>query len=180
MDLNLFGKLGEVFRLMFSSFLSIELMLICILIFIILILNTVYDNKLYKIIFSVLLTYSFIVIVLSGNKYFLYCLRELLKNLVKVLIFPSTVMYFTSIMLVLLLLLYSILTRKLTKFKKIFNYSFFIFILFLFYSFVFLAMTYNINLLDKRTIYDSDMLLSVVQTSNFILIFCGFFKKKFD
>ena len=45
MDLNLFGKLGTIFKFVFSSFLSIEMLLISLLLLVILIVNLKQKNK---------------------------------------------------------------------------------------------------------------------------------------
>ena len=72
----------------------------------------------------------------------------------------------------------------------VFNYSFFSILYFFFMSFIALATYDGVDLLDTPTLYENDLILSLVQLSNFILviwiIFTGFYwfykylKKRFD
>ena len=104
--------------------------------------------------------------------------------------FPSTVVYFFIILFVTIMMIYTLFSKKLTNFKKIFNYSFFSILYFFFMSFIALATYDAVDLLDITKLYENETILSVVQISNFILVIwilytCFYhlylyFKKKYD
>ena len=69
-----------------------------------------------------------------------------------------------------IMILYTLFSRKLTTFKKIFNYSFFSLLYFFFMSFVALASADGVDLMDITKLYENEIILSLVQISNFILL----------
>ena len=67
-------------------------------------------------------------------------------------------------------MLYTLFSKKITKFKKILNYFFFSSLYFFFMSFVSLAAYDKVDLLDITKLYENNLILSIVQISNFILV----------
>ena len=104
--------------------------------------------------------------------------------------FPSTIVYFFIIIFVTILILYTLFSKKLTKFKKIVNYLFFSILYFLFMSFIALSAYDGVDLVDITELYKNDVILSIVQISNLLLLiwllYTGFyhlykhFKNRFD
>ena len=86
--------------------------------------------------------------------------------------------------------LFSLFSKKLKNSKKIFNYicSFLVFLFFI--IFISFANLHEIDLADKEMLYKNDPIISIVHTSNLIVLFWfvvtmfyqlyQFFKKKFD
>ena len=69
MNMNLFEKILTVFKYMFSSFLSIELFILCLLLFLLLVFNLKYKNK-YVNIILVVVYISFIgMILVTASSY---------------------------------------------------------------------------------------------------------------
>ena len=77
-----------------------------------------------------------------------------------------------------------------TTFKKVFNYVFFSVLYYMFMSFITLCTYEMVDLLDVPKLYENNVILSIVQVSNFILLIwiiftCFyhlflFFKRKYD
>ena len=190
MNLSILDKIVTVFKYTFSSFLSIELFIFSILLFIILIFNFKKKNKYIQLIIIGIYIGFLLGIALSYSIYVKSCIDSLVKVIMNYIYFPSTIMYFFIIVLVTGLLFYTVFSKKVTDFKKIFNFTVFSVLYYFFTSFIALATRDGVDLLDVVTLYKNDIILSIVQISNCILLIWllftafyylfRFFKKKFD
>ncbi|MBQ6497212.1 MAG: hypothetical protein IJI58_00660 [Bacilli bacterium] len=190
MNLSLIGKLGIIFKYIFSSFLSIEMFILSLLLFVILIVNLRKDNELVQMI-AIGVYIGFIVgIVISYSTYVKTCVNSFVKAIMNYVYFPSTIVYFFIIVFVTVMILYTLFSKKLTHFKKIVNYSFFSLLYFFFMAFIALATYDAVDLVNVAVLYQNEIILSLVQISNLILLiwalFTGFyhlykfFKKRYD
>ncbi len=190
MNLSLFEKFGIVFRYMFSSFLSIEMLILSLLLFLILFVNLKRNNRIIQMI-AIGIYIGFVVgVVISYTTYVQTCIDSFVKLFMNYVYFPSTVVYFFIMTFVSVMIIWTLFSTKLTTFKRIFNYAFFSILYFFFMSFIALATYDGVDLLDTPTLYENDLILSLVQLSNFILliwiVFTGFYwlfkylKKRFD
>ncbi len=190
MNLSLFGKIGLIFKYMFSSFLSIEILVLSLLLFCILLFSINSRNKYFQLC-SVGVYIGFLVgIIISYNMYVKSCFDSFFKAILNYIYFPSTIVYFFIILFVTIQLIYSIYSSKITKVKKIINYAFFCILYFFFMSFIALASYDRVDIMDKATLYQNDTILSIVQVSNFIFVLWiiitafyylyKYFKKKYD
>lgn len=190
MNLSLFDKIGTIFKYIFSSFLSIEMFVLSILLFIILIVNLKRKNTLVQMI-AIGVYIGFIIgIFISYTTYVKTCIDSFVKGVMNYIYFPSTIVYFFIIVFVTIMILVTLFSKKMTMFKKIFNYFFFSTLYFLFMSFIALGAYHGVDLVDTSVLYQNDTILSIVQISNFILliwlIYTGFynlhkyFKNKYD
>lgn len=190
MNLSLVQKMGMVFRYIFSSFLSIEMFVLSLLLFIILVVNLKRNNKIIQLA-AIGVYLGFVIgIFISYTTYVQTCVDSFVKLFMNYVYFPSTVVYFFIMSFVSIMIIWTLFSKKLTTFKKVFNYSFFSILYFFFMSFIALATYDGVDLLDTPTLYENDLILSLVQLSNFILviwiIFTGFYwfykylKKRFD
>ena len=190
MNLSLFDKLGDVFKYIFSSFLSIEMFVLSLLLFVILIINLKRNNHVVQMI-AIGIYIGFVIgILISYGTYVKTCIDSFVKAIMNYVYFPSTIVYFFIIMFVTVLILYTLFSKRMTSFKKIINYLFFSILYFFFMSFVALAAYDSVDLVNVEVLYQNETILSFVQISNFILllwlIFTGFyhlylyFKKKYD
>ena len=184
MDLSLFGKLGTIFKYIFSSFLSIEMFLLSLLLFLILIVNLKRNNYMIQMI-AIGVYIGFVIgIFISYTTYVKTCVDSFTKAVMNYVYFPSTIVFVT------IMILYTLFSKKLTQFKKIINYLFFSILYFFFMSFIALATYDGVDLVDTSKLYQNDTILSLVQVSNFILliwlIYTGFYAlyryyiKKYD
>lgn len=190
MNLSLLEKFGIIFKYIFSSFLSIEMFVLSLLLFIILIVNLKKDNELVQMI-AIGIYIGFIIgIVISYSTYVKTCVNSFVKAIMNYVYFPSTIVYFFIIILVTVMILYTLFSKKLTMFKKIVNYSFFSTLYFFFMAFIALAAYDSVDLVEVAILYQNETILSLVQISNLILLvwalFTGFyhlyvyFKKRYN
>lgn len=190
MELSLIEKIGVIFRYLFSSFLSIEMFIISLLLFLILICDLKKNNRIVQVI-AIGVYFGFIIgIFISYTTYVRNSFDSFVKAIMNYIYFPSTIVYFFIMMFVAMLLLYTLFSKRLSGFKKIVNYSVFSILFFFFMSFLTLASYNSYDLMDIPTLYENDTVLSLVQLSNLLLflwiLFTGFyylyhyFKKKFD
>ena len=190
MNLSLFGKFGIIFRYIFSSFLSIEMFILSLLLFLILIVNLKRNNQIIQMI-GIGIYIGFVIgILISYTTYVQTCVDSFVKEIMNYIYFPSTIVYFFIIVFVTIMILWTVFSKKLTSFKKIVNYSFFSILYFFFMSFIALSAYDGVDLMDIAKLYQNDTILSLVQISNFILLiwilFTGFywlfhyFQNKYD
>ena len=190
MNLSLIEKLGTIFKYIFSSFLSIEMFILSLLLFVILIFNLKRKNQIVQMV-AIGVYIGFVLgILISYTTYVSTSVNSFVKEIMNYIYFPSTVVYFFIMVFVTIMILYTLFSRKLTTFKKIFNYSFFSLLYFFFMSFIALAAADGVDLMDITKLYENEVILSLVQISNFILliwiIFTSFYhlylylKKNYD
>lgn len=190
MNMSLIDKIGLIFKYMFSSVLSIEMLLLCLLLLCILLVNIKLKNK-YINIAAVGIYLGFILgIVISYSDYVQLCVNSFVKTIMNFIYFPSTFSYFIEFIFITGLMLYTIFNKKMKPFKKIVNYVCFTIMYFCFISFVILSVTSNVDIYITGSIYQNDTILALIQVSNLLffvwIIFTGFyelykfFKNKYD
>ena len=115
MNLSLLEKFGIIFKYIFSSFLSIEMFVLSLLLFIILIVNLKKDNELVQMI-AIGIYIGFIIgIVISYSTYVKTCVNSFVKAIMNYVYFPSTIVYFFIIIFVTVMILYTLFSKKLTN-----------------------------------------------------------------
>ena len=190
MNLSVLGKLGTIFHYIFSSFLSIEMFIISLLLFVILVYNLKRNNRMVQIV-AIGVYLGFVLgIFISYTSYVQSSVDSFVKGIMNYIYFPSTIVYFFIMMFVTGMMLYTLFSKKVTTFKKILNYAVFSILYFFFMSFLSLAAYNGYDLMEITTLYENDTILSLVQVSNFLLfiwlLFTGFYhlyhfyKIKFD
>ena len=106
MNLSLFGKIGLIFKYMFSSFLSIEILVLSLLLFCILIFSINSHNKFFQLC-SVGVYIGFLIgIIISYNMYVQNCFDSFFKAVLNYIYFRSTIAYFSIILFVTIMLIY--------------------------------------------------------------------------
>lgn len=190
MYLSIVEKIGLIFQYLVSSFLSIELFLLCFLFFLFLVINLKYQNKLVHTFLTILFLLFVILLVVYNSSYVFYCIDFLLKVIIDYIYFPSTAIYFLIFCFVTIGIIYTMHSKEIGKIKKFFNYFLFSLLYFFFFSFVAISYYEQLPLADPVLLYQNDTVLSIVQVSNFIFAFWLlvtifyrlflFFKKKFD
>lgn len=170
MNLTIFEKFINIFRYTFSSFLAIELLIFSILLFVILMINLKRKEKIVT--YSLIGVYLGLLIgtMIAYNDYILLCIRTFFKVIVSYVCFPTTVAFFTTNLLITIIMIYTLFSRKLTRFKKIFNYAFFTILYYFFMSFIALTSYNKIDLNSLVSLYSNDYVLVIVQASNVLLL----------
>jgi len=190
MNLSLIDKIGTIFKYIFSSFLSIEMFILSLLLFVILVYNLKRKNTLVQMI-AIGIYIGFIIgIFVSYTTYVKTCVDSFVKGVMNYIYFPSPIVYFFIIIFVTVMILITLFSRKLTMFKKVINYLVFSILYFLFMSFIAIGAYNGIDLAEITLLYQNDTVLSIVQISNLLLliwlIYTGFyhlfkhFKNKYD
>lgn len=189
-DLSLLEKLKIVFTYFFSSFMSIELIIIVLCLFLFLFFNLKRNKKIVNIFVPIVVLLFIAFIAMGFHEYALAAIDEIIKAIMNYYYFPSMSFYFLIMLFTTFYLIYTVYTDKYSNKFKIFNYifSFFLFIFFVgLFSYV---VSNKIELSIDYSIYKDKYVLSFVQISNLIfwvwmLITCFiklyvYFKKKFD
>lgn len=190
MNLTVFEKLGNLIKFMFSSFLSIELLIFCVLLFVILIVNTKMKKKVVT--YCAIGVYIGILIgtVIAYNEYVLLCIKTFFKMIIKYIYFPTTAAFFLTIVLITVIMIFTLFSKKMSSFKKIFNYLFFSILYYFFMLFISLTAYNNIKIENNVNLYANTNILVIVQISNILLLVWViftffyrlyiFFQKKYD
>ena len=190
MNLSLLEKFGILFKYIFSSFLSIEMFILSLLLFFILIVN-LKRNRLMVQMIAIGVYLGFIIgIFISYTTYVKTCINSFTKAIMNYVYFPSTIVYFFIIVFGTIMILYTLFSKKLNNFKKTINYLVFSILYFLFMSFIALSAYDGVDLVDITKLYKNDTILCIVQISNFLLLiwllYTGFYhlykywKKRYD
>lgn len=190
MDLGLFDKMKIIFQLLFSSFMSIEIVLFFLLLFLLLVFNVKIKNKLVPIILSIFLVIGIIVFCFVFSSYAITCLDSFIMKIMDYYYFPSTIVYFFIFLFMVSVCFITMFSKKMKPMKKVFNYCCSNIVFLLFSMFIVLAVYSKIDFADTVALYQNNQILTLVQVSNLIVLFwfvvsCFyylylFFKKKFD
>lgn len=190
MDLGLFDKMKIIFQLLFSSFMSIEIVLFFLLLFLLLVFNVKIKNKLVPIILSIFLVIGISVFCFVFSSYAITCLDSFIMKIMDYYYFPSTIVYFFIFLFMVSVCFITMFSKKMKPMKKVFNYCCSIIVFLLFSMFIVLAVYSKIDFADTVALYQNNQVLTLVQVSNLIVLFwfvvsCFyylylFFKKKFD
>lgn len=190
MNMSLIEKFGIVFKYMFSSFLSVEMLILSLLLLCILLVNLKLNNK-YINIAAICIYLGFILgIVITYVDYVQLCINSFVKTILNYIYFPSTFVYFLIFIFITGLMIYTIFNKKIGNVKKIVNYSCFSILYFLFMSFIVLTIYNGVDIYDTKLLYQNETILAIVQVSNLLfgiwILFTSFyelyglFKKKYD
>ena len=176
MDLSILEKLLTFITIPFQSFLTIEILLIFILIFIFLIYNEKRHNKKVKIFLTTLIIFFILLLVFYFSEDISIVLSEIIKPLIRSFYFPNIIFYFLTVIISLTILVYTIFKEKIEKLNKIITYILTLLHLFLFTNFISLAITNNISLTDTANIYQHDNMFVIVLFSQIIFILLIIYK----
>ena len=190
MNLSLFEKFGIIFDYMFSSFLSIGMFILTLLLLCILLVNLKVKNKYINIVsIGVFLGFALGILISYGD-YVQLCINGFVKAILNYIYFPSAFIYFLIFAFITILMIRTIFSKKMKMFKKVINYIWFSILYFLFMSFIVLCVYSGVDIYDSVKLYQNDIILSIVQISNLLFVvwiiissfyeLYQFYKKKFD
>lgn len=170
MNLSILDKIFSVFKTTFSSFLGIELFLLCAFFLVISILNIKQKERVVNYFTLAIFSMFIFLLILFNLNYTGYCIDKVLKLILKYIYFPSTVVYFYMEILVVTILMITIFSNKMTDFKKIFNYVVFTLFNLLFFLFISVISYNKIDLASTVDLYSNNSILSLVQVSNVLFV----------
>ena len=170
MDLNIVDKITLFFKLNFNSFLAIEELLIFILILSFLIINLKYKNNKVKIFIPFLLLFIVSLAMFLYGSSILYVLEEIVKGIIYAIYFPNIIFYIITVIISFSIMIYTILSNKLTNKEKIINYLLCGIHLYLFILFITNCLDLNVSLVRPSKIYKHDELYVLVQSCQLVLV----------
>lgn len=170
MDLNIIDKITLFFNLNFNSFLAIEELLIFILILSLLIINLKYKNNKVKIFIPFLLLFIVSLAMFLYGSSILYVLEEIVKGIIYAIYFPNIIFYIITVIISFSIMIYTILSNKLTNKEKIVNYLLCGIHLYLFILFITNCLDLNVSLVRPSKIYKHDELYVLVQSCQLVFV----------
>ncbi len=170
MDLNIIDKITLFFKLNFNSFLAIEELLIFILILSFLIINLKYKNNKVKIFIPFLLLFIVSLTMFLYGSSILYVLEEIVKGIIYAIYFPNIIFYIITVIISFSIMIYTILSNKLTNKEKIINYLLCGIHLYLFILFITNCLDLNVSLVRPSKIYKHDELYVLVQSCQLVFV----------
>lgn len=170
MDLNIIDKITLFFNLNFNSFLAIEELLIFILILSFLIINLKYKNNKVKIFIPFLLLFIVSLAMFLYGSSILYVLEEIIKGIIYAIYFPNIIFYIITVIISFSIMIYTILSNKLTNKEKIINYLLCGIHLYLFILFITNCLDLNVSLVRPSRIYKHDELYVLVQSCQLVFV----------
>ncbi len=170
MDLNIIDKITLFFKLNFNSFLAIEELLIFILILTFLIINLKYKNNKVKIFIPFLLLFIVSLAMFLYGSSILYVLEEIVKGIIYAIYFPNIIFYIITVIISFSIMIYTILSNKLTNKEKIINYLLCGIHLYLFILFITNCLDLNVSLVRPSKIYKHDELYVLVQSCQLVFV----------
>ena len=176
MDLSIIEQIMTFITLPFQSFLTIEILLIFIILYIFLLYNEKRQSKKVKVTLTALIIFFFSLLVFYFSDDIINVLSEIIKTIMRCFYFPNIVFYILTVIISLIILIYTVLKEKITKLNKIITYTFTIIHLFLFTNFITLAITNNLSLIDSANIYQHDQMFVIVLFSQIIFMLLIIYK----
>ena len=170
MDLNIIDKITLFFNLSTNSFLAIEELLTFIIILIFLLVNLKYKNRKVKIFIPFLLLFIISLAIFLYGSNILYVLEKIIKGVIYSLYFPNIVFYIITVIISFILMIYTILSNKLSNKVKTINYLLLLTHLYLFILFITNCLELNVSLIKPSKIYKYDQLYVLIQASQLIFI----------
>ena len=176
MDLSIIEQLLTFITLPFQSFLTIEILLIFIILYLFFLYNEKRQNKKVKITLIALIIFFFSLLVFYFSNDILNVLSEIIKTLMRCFYFPNITFYILTVIISLVILIYTVLKNKTTKLNKIITYTLTFIHLYLFTNFISLAITNNLSLVNTASIYQHDNMFVIVLFSQIIFILLIIYK----
>lgn len=171
MALNIFEKISFVFQSFFSSFMSIELLIIGLLLFVFLFININKNEKIVKIFSVFLYLLFFILLCIFYSDYTVQSIDGVIKYIMNYIYFPSLAMYFVIMVFVTGAMIYTMFSKKMTRFLKYFNITLFSFLYILYIQVIGQVAGNHIYFTTDVAIYENETILSLIQVSNLLLFF---------
>lgn len=190
MNISLIDKIEMVFKYIGSSFLSVGMFILSLLLLCILLVNIRVKNKYINIAaIGVYLGFA-LGITISYSDYVQLCINGFVKTIINYIYFPSTFVYFLIFVGVTLCMIKTLFDKKISNFKRILNYVWFSVLYYLFMSFIVLCIYSGVDIYNTVSLYQNNIILSVVQISNLLFVIWVlitlfyelylFYKKRFD
>ena len=124
MDLSIIDQLLKLLEIPFSSILMIEISIIFLLLYIFLVYNEKRESKKVKVFLSAIIIFFISALIFYFSDDVEFVLTEIIKTIMNCFYFPNIIFYFSTVIISLIMIIYTMLSSKLTKFNKIITYIF--------------------------------------------------------
>lgn len=164
-EMTFFERLGSLFDIAVKSPFFVTLIGILALTVVVLIINNRFNKKYVK--YSAAVIYI-AAVVLLGIKYgpsLLDLGDNLVEKVVTLLYFPNIVSYICMIIITILLVLITVINKKLSNFVRFSNIFIFIILVFLFVLTLDVIITKDIDIYSKTAVYTNETLVVLIQSS---------------
>ncbi len=169
MAFNIFEKIGFVFQSFFSSFMTVELLIIGILLFVFFAINIQKNERIIKLFSVFLYLLFFLLICIFYSDYTVQSVDGVIKYIMNYIYFPSLAMYFVIMVFVTIAMIYTMFSKKMPKWLKWINTSVFSFLYILYIQVIGQVAGGKIYFTTDVAIYKNEVILSLIQVSNILL-----------
>ncbi len=176
MDLSIIDQLLKLLEIPFSSILMIEISIIFLLLYIFLVYNEKRESKKVKVFLSAIIIFFISALIFYFSDDVEFVLTEIIKTIMNCFYFPNIIFYFSTVIISLIMIIYTMLSSKLTKFNKIITYTFTLLHLFLFTNFITYAIINKTNLTNTANIYQNDNMYIIVFFSQILFFIIIIYK----
>lgn len=166
--ISFFDRIKYLFDIVFNSSFFIILFIIAIFTLILLIINVKTKNKVVKTITAVIYLAIILLIFVKYGRYLLDFGDTIVDKLFTAIYFPNYISYICMMLISILLLLFVLLNKNRSSFCKYSSVLSFSFLLFLFVLTIESIISNNIDITSKASIYSSDVLVILIQTSTIV------------
>ena len=175
MNISLFEKLSIVFGLLFSSPFTVLLFVFAIFIGASLFVHLYVEKKQVKFIFPILYFVFLGILVFQYQDYVIKGISLYIDDLFMKAYFPSLSLYFTFIVMNVIVLLITLFSNKITKYSKILNIVSFSSLQFLLALFLNTISTKKLDVTNWNALYEQKEILSLIEVSMGIFLLWIFF-----
>ena len=165
----LLDKLKLIFDFMFSSYLGVELFIFILFFLLFLILNSFIKFRVGKVISMFLLLLPLILLFFIDKYFIVSTIENFIILIMQLIFFPTIVMYFFIVCFTFIWMVYTILSRSISRFKRISNYIVLLFMFYCYFSIFSICYLENISVFEKSDIYSNNLLVSFIQVGNIVL-----------
>jgi len=170
MNLSIFGKIGTIFKYFTSSYLGIEMFILSLILILFLIFNIRKRNILASFIVTAVIILMFLFVIGGYINFAGECLKAFIKYVMRYYYFPNVAVYFTSVFIMMIILVYTSYTKKIDEKKRTFNIVVLGLVLMNFLALISHTIFDKVELTLTYKIYEDDLILSCVQISNFLIL----------
>ena len=169
LQLTLLEKLKILFDLILASPFFIFLLIFTILVFVILLDSKSYKKKQMQRYIAGIYTLVFIAVVIKHHSSFLNVIDYLINNVFVVFYFPNIALYALMIIIINIIMLRSLFTKK-DKIIRTINMASYSFIMYLMLLVIYTITTENIDVYNELNMYSNSTILTLVDLSNILFL----------
>lgn len=170
MNLSIIEKIGNIFKYFTSSFLGIEMFILSLILILFLVFNIKRRNILASFIVSAVIIVMFLFVIGGYISFAGSCLKAFIKYIIRYYYFPNIAVYFTSVFIMMIILIYTSYTKKIDDKKRLFNIIDLGIVLMNFLALISHTIFNHTKLTLDYKIYEDNLILSSIQLSSLLIL----------